>query len=361
MAIKINAGAAPRLGRITAPQGTYLPDDQPPYSNPSTSADGQGQGPSGTNPAQPSASLGTLSVPSWERSFWNPRNISDFGRGVQGWWNSLPGNQERPQVFYNEAGVPTQYQQTSVWNGQTSTTTNPIAFDARGNRYTYDVAKQQYVRDSTNTLDPNKDSPTNAWVGESNLASIPKGIVGHMAKQIFPGLTDKQRQAELESRGYTRIYQPGIGEYWVKSSESQVGSGGAVGGAMDSRGRPEYVDPTRLEPGERVTAASGLTFVGGTPTEGGDAQYAVTIPGGQDDERYKWASSVRQNEDGSWQRTYRRVARAQYSRNWRKKQQQRREEKRAVEAVQAQQAEPSQSVVQPQQYGQLVNLRADFG
>lgn len=361
MAIRINSGAAPRLGRVTNPVGTYLPDERPKFDNPSTSVDGQGQGPAGMNPAQPS--LGTLSVPSWERSFWNPRNIQDFGRGVQGWWNSLPGNQPQPQQMYSASGVPVQYEQTAIENGVATVTVNPVAYDSRGNRYTYDVSKKQYIRDSTDALsDPNKDSPVNSLVG-ANIASIPKGMTMHQARQTFPGMTTKQIQSEMTKNGYVRTYQPGIGEYFVKATGAQGGpsSGSATGGSVDLRGRFEYVDPTMLAPGERATNTSGVSFVGGTPTESGQAQYAVTLPGGQDDERFKWTSSVRQDEEGNWQKIYKRTVRAQYSRQWRKKQQARSETKRAVQAAQQVAQEPSQQVVAPQQYSQLVNLRADFG
>jgi hypothetical protein len=202
---------------------------------------------------------------------------------------------------------------------------------------------------------PSTNAPANSLVG-SQILNSPQQISSHQLRQIMPGLDPKQLQQVMGSRGYQRTYVSGVGEVWVQTGEAQTNAPIAAGM------RPEYVDPTALERGERVTDAGGFSYVGGadyTNAEGETvSQYAVTIPGGpragQDKHgKYKWTSTVRQDKDGNWVRVYRQQLRKVYSRSAQK-----------GRAARAEEAARNQSVarqVNTAEYNQLVNLRADYG
>lgn len=342
MAIKINAGAAPRLGRITMPQGTYL-SDQAPFSQPTTAASGGlGTGGSGLPPLPPNPFV----QPPPQAS-----PLAPVQNAFSQVWDSLKRIDQQMKDSYAEQNR----------NAPTVTEIKEKYGDKIAGYYEFMLGITGKNTNTTNAF--NKNAPSNDLVG-SNIASIPAGLPGHQVKLIFPGLTDAQIVQEMQAKGYTRSYQPGVGDYWIKTGEGTAttpSGGGAQGGSIDARGRPEFVDPTLLARGERVTTQSGTTFVGGTPTASGQAQYAVTYAGGVSDERYKWAERTTQDRDGNWVKVYSRELRKTYTRGHRKRKQQRAEEEAQVQAVSQELPQASVTVSPPVGYSQLVNLRADFG
>lgn len=334
MAIKINAGAAPQAGRITMPKGTYLPTN--PFSNPSTAASGSLGGGGGTNPGTiGNVPIGGATSPI--EQYRQPNFLSDFLQSVDQQMRNQPNAIDMANQFnYGQAQAQLGTTVANVlkgWSDIVKGLSNPATA-------------------ATTAFTPPKNQ-TNGLVG-TDVSASPNFLSTHQVSQIFSGLGAEQKEKLMTSKGYTRSYQAGVGEIWVKTGEGTGTS--AVSGGLDARGRPEFVDPTALEPGERVTAQSGLTFVGGTPyTDPGGttvAQYTMTIPGGANDTkgRFKWKSTVQKDADGNWVRIYRKELRKVYTRSHRKKQYQRRLDK------QQQPADVSTNEVE-----QLVNFRANFG
>lgn len=203
-----------------------------------------------------------------------------------------------------------------------------------------------------------KEQP-NSLVGNEMSAS-PDFVVNHQISQLLQTSDPNKIAAFMGAKGYVSSYQAGIGMVWVKGAE---GAGAqemsAAQGAIDERGRPEYVDPTMLEPGERMINAQGVGFTGGTDYTNAAgttvSQYAVTLPdniGSDPKGRYKWVSSVSQDADGNWKRVYRRQLRKVHTRSHRKKQQ-----ARAEEAAMQENQNSGGGI----ERNQLVNLRIDFG
>jgi hypothetical protein len=347
MAIRINAGTAPKLGRLTMPQGSYLTTQPRPRSNPSTAADGQLGAGGGTLPATPIPIGGTPSpLQTYQPTpAWQPQEL------WQGAVNAIFGQQTNPQ-----GGQGDFLKEWFTGSGRFEGTGDPFAKEVFAPR----VAGKDVLQ-----------TPRNSLVGAADIGAQPLSVAQDQIRSMFPGLTPQQVQQTMQQMGYS--YQPfqGGGGTWVRTgtnntagaaptslSATLLNQGGKSGGPADPRGRPEWVDPTQLARGERVTTSDGVSYVGGTPTAEGNAQFARTFPGGVDDERFKWASNVKQLEDGTWVKTYKRVQRAQYTRNFRKKQQQRAEQ----QAPQGQAQVPqSVSVEPPIGFNQLVNLSADYG
>lgn len=215
----------------------------------------------------------------------------------------------------------------------------------------------------TGLLDP-KSTATQAFRPPSNqpntlvgrdVGSSPDYLTAAQVRQISGSMSGVDIQRLMESRGYMRSYEAGVGEVWVKATEGTGSPSSAYSGALDSRGRPEFVDPTALARGERVTDQSGVTYVGGAPyTDAGGttvSQYAVTLPGGANDKKgaYKWTSYTKKDQNGNWVRVYQKKLRKVYSRSHRKK--------NASRVADTQQ----QGAVNANEVNQLVNLRADFG
>lgn len=347
MAIKINKGTAPALGRLTMPQGTFL-SDQPPFQ-PTTALDGAfGEG-GAMLPKAPQIPVGGTPSP-------------------------LQPSQPAGSIPTNPIGQFTQWLDQAMRD----TPTMPEL----ATRFNYDEAKTRWgptlanmMQSYANLVSPTGgptgvlNEPTHSLVG-NDIGASPIGLSLQQVTNLFPSLSQKQIRETMMGMGYTYQYSGGRGGVWVKTGE---GTGTALpssgsqnlssqGAPLDPRGRPQWVDPTALQRGERVTTQSGTTFVGGTPTASGQAQYAVTIPGGVDDERYKWAEKTRQDNDGNWVKVYSRVKRAQYTRQWRKKQQGRAEEAAQQQAAVQQVEQPQSMTVQPPVgFNQLVNLRADYG
>lgn len=351
MAIRINAGTAPKLGRLTMPQGTYLGEQPRPRSNPSTAADGPLGAGGGTLPATPTPVGGNpfLQTQQGQQMWEQATNQQSFWQGLV---NAVFGQQTNPQ-----GGQGDFLKEWFTGSGRFEGTGDPLAKEVFAPRVRGNDVLQ---------------TPRNSLVGAADIGAQPPAVTNDQVRSMFPGLTPQQVQQTMQQMGY--MFQPfqGGGGSWVRTGETGGAAPGSLSatllgsqpggksGPADPRGRPEWVDPTQLARGERVTTQGGFSFVGGTPTAEGNAQYAVTIPGGVSDERYKWASNTRQLEDGSWVKTYKRVQRAQYTRNFRKKQQQRAEEAAATQGAQAP-VPQSVSVEPPIGFNQLVNLSADYG
>lgn len=352
MAIKINQGSAPVLGRITMPKGTFLSDPLPPLSQPSTAADGA----LGTGGAMlpPTPQLGGV-----------PGSV-EGGRG-----QLVPWGNNRPAPFASGGNPFLQGGQGAAqWNAATDPNRSLWAdlrdwFRGEGK---YGQNPDPLLRSIINPAAPTTgtlSAPTNSLVG-NDIGSSPTGLAPEQVKRLFPNMTDSQIAQQMAAKGYTYTYTGGRGGIWVKTGEGtgEVVNSTPASAPVDARGRPEWVDPTSLQRNERVTTSNGLTYVGGTPTASGQAQYAVTYPGGVSDERYKWSSQTRQDSDGNWVKIYKREKRAQYTKQWRKKQQARAEEEvrnAPAPTAQPEYVQPSVTVSPPVEYTQLVNLRADYG
>lgn len=356
MAIRINAGAAPRLGRISQPLGTFLPNDQPPYSNPSTGAAGSLGGSMGMNPGGPRPGGPTSEVV--------PMGFLDVVRAILG--VPQPGtvqlSQSVPYVPKSTGtGQPTvnAYTRGPRPGGPTSPARS-IGFlnTVRSVLAVENQPEYQFQTQGVPFEQITNPRPTHPFVGQG-ISSRPAVVSMSQARALYPGEYERTIQMMAQKHGYKLVSEPGVGSYFVKSSPATPSNENTP---IEQRAGQQYqaaTQTTTRQPGDTFVDESGIVYRMGEPAPDGQLQYSMTIPGGQDDERYKWESKVKRDEDGNWVRVYKRAARAQYSRNWRKKQQQRREERQAVQAAQA--AVPSQSVVQPQAYNQLVNLRVNFG
>lgn len=338
MAIRVTTGTVPPMGRLTMPKGTFL-------SNPSTAAVGSLGGPQGMNPA-----LGQtpdyLNTNTWGQSI-NPLGTED-ARG------NAPANPFQGIVDWFASQKGTNRSVLDVLLG--GTTKAPISYGQNTILPSQGFGVFQSSDKPVNAFAPPK-SKTNTLVGQ-DIGSSPEFLSQHQLGQLFPGIDRSKLEAVMGSRGYVRQYQMGVGEIWVKTGEGTGGESfaSATSGGLDARGRPEFVDPTLLEPGERVTSQSGLTFVGGTdytdPSGNTVSQYSITLPGGANDTkgRYKWSSTIRKDEQGNWVRIYRKELRKVYTRSHRNRAQGRREARRN-----------QQNQVNGNEVNQLVNLRVDFG
>ena len=331
MAIKLT-------NRLTQPKGTILPDpvtpQVAPFSNPATSAAGALGGAQGNNVPQ-----------------------------VNMWAGTTPG--------YNAPVLPSYNPFQPVVNAfsQVGNSLKTVGAslgidgqglrDANGNPIALRGAMGQTIE-----LTPQKTTPSNIFkeppksnlVGSGDLSAAPGMIDYNTLKQILPNLTNEQIRDTMFKMGYV----PGNGNYWVRSGQT-TGTADPLAsgqGATDERGRPLYVDPTALSRGERVTAASGLTFVGGAPLENEDgtttSQYAVTLPDniGEDKHgKFKWVSTVKKDADGNWVRVYSRQLRKVYRRNSRK----------GREGNVNSGGDTYSARQEGQDFTQLVTLRANYG
>lgn len=288
MAIRIE-DKTPQLGRITLPKGTFL-------SNPSTAADG-GLG------------LGGATLPPTPQ--------------INMWGNVTPGYNavQLPMAGVADPNPFARYQRTeNIF--QMADRVLPIAGGAPGQdaaaRFINSVFSPQAK--PTGMLDK-VTSPTQQSVAYQT--GLPAGAVpGHQVNQIgaTDGLTPEQVRQQMVSAGYSLQYRSGVGEVWVpRAGAAGMAGGNAIGGATDSRGRPEFVDGASLAPGQDVTDARGNRYVGGTPAPDGTAQYALNLanPAARNDTkgRYKWVSEVRKDANGNWVRINRQVLRKVYTRS----------------------------------------------
>lgn len=185
---------------------------------------------------------------------------------------------------------------------------------------------------------------------------IPVSIANRQG--AMDGMTAQQTAAEMQAAGYVQRWVEDLGQVWVPASNTAGGSttpgGGGGFGGTDERGRPEFVDGASLQPGESVIDANGNRWVGGTPTETGEAQYALNLanPAARDDKhgKYKWVSEVRKDSSGNWIRVNRQVLRKVYTRSHLKK-----------KASQRQKQENKSAAANATEFNQLVNFRANYG
>lgn len=337
MAIRINQGTLPVPGRLTMPQGTFL-SEAPPFDNPGTSAFGSLGGSAGMN--VPSyGQIGNFppgGTPSPLQQYNQPNFLSNFLQSIDQQMRNTPNALEMAQNFdfkiaeqrYGSAIAKNLQAYADIVRGVSETKTSP-----------------------TGAFTPPKNS-SNPLVGE-DVGSSPNYITDRTIASIFGGGNAEQISESMRAKGYQRVYQAGVGGVWVKIQNNP--NAPDFTGGVNERGRPNFVDPTSLEYGERVTAASGLTFVGGLPytNPAGEtvSQYAVTIPGGVSDEHFKWKSTVKKDEQGNWVNVYSRELRKVYTRShWKRKQA--REEAAAASKPQGNNYA---------EINQLVNLRADYG
>lgn len=311
MAIRINSGVlAPQYGRITAPRGTFL-------SNPSTAADGSLGGSSGMNPPTP---LGQQTggyaggTPGYVGEIQN-KNLWDI---VSAPFKQLAGPLNNFDAYLRTV----KFAPVNVGPLQ------PIAqFGADLNSISEQIAKGQQSSPYQSAF---QSAGSNKPYSGNNAQIVSPGQIPNAQAQLgMPGLSQQQIDETMSARGYIKTSQPGVGEVWVRTGNSgslqQMAQTAnmAYSAETDARGRPVYVSPENLQPGERVTAASGIRYVGGTPYTDQQGttvgQYARTIPNeraAQDTKgRYKWVSDVRKDQNGNWVRTYRQVLRKVYTRS----------------------------------------------
>lgn len=327
------------MGRLTMPRGTFL-------SNPATASDGVTEGGSGSLPPTPQ-------INPWEGVTPGANKLLAPSAASNPWVGSqyvAP----RYENNYNPLSGPFN-QSVDAFRSVLNTFNTAEAAGTQAIRDALNIELPPAVTTPTSVFkSPSTNSPSNTLVGNQVLNS-PLQISSNQLRQIMPRLSPKQLQDTMASRGYVRQYRSGVGEIWVKTGEASTTA--PIGSTPN--GRPEYVDPTSLDRGERVTSAAGFTYVGGqdyTDKEGNTvSQYSLTIPGGPragEDKhgKYKWVSTVQRDRDGNWVRVNRQVLRKVYSRSHKKKQQAR--------AEQAAQAQGQQNQAE---YNQLVNLRVNYG
>lgn len=336
MAIKINEQTYPPAGRLTMPKGTFL-------SNPSTAADGVNQGGAGMLPPTPQINMWQGVTPGYNQQLAPNTNFNNS----QNPFTNTSGKNLNPYARYEYgSGFAADFRNFFRGEGQYGANPDPLLRSLVAPNTT-----------PTNVFkSPSTNAPANSLVG-SSILSAPNQISSNQLRQIMPGLSAKQLQETMASRGFVRTYVAGVGEVWVRSGEATTNAPIAGG-----NGRPEYVDGASLERGERVTSASGATYYGGqeyTDADGNTvSQYAVTLPGARENQdqvdkhgsRYKWVSTVQRDRDGNWVRVNRQVLRKVHTRSHQKKLQARREE-----------AAASPQQVNSAEFNQLVNLRVDFG
>lgn len=316
MAIRIGSNSIPPAGRLTMPRGTFL-------SNPSTAPDGAlGQG-SAMLPKAPTP------PPFWDalaQLAMNPTRRTGETLAMLG----------VSPLFAPEAMAGATSAMVGLGGPKTGLYNPIVAFGTPAYRdYLMEMGVNVFRNQSYNNPNP--------IVGRS-FTSSPTAIPLRMVQSLFGGLSYTEMAAEMRARGYERTYEAGVGEVWLKTRAGDPSQNPAYNQGTG------FVNPTQLEPGERVTDERGVTYVGGTPTADGTAQYAITLPGGTNDKhgKFKWKTTVKKDEQGNWVRVYQKVLRKVYTRSHRKKQYARREER-------------EHRGVSSGEISQLVNLRADYG
>jgi hypothetical protein len=322
--------------RLTTPTGTFL-------NNPSTAAAGQLGGPQVTN------------IPQISQGQSGRGSGSLLAAGFSDWLKNIftPKYAKQPE-FYNELHQPIAYKQTETFNGKSTTTYNPVAYDASGNRFTYDEGKQQYVRDETKAFSTPTPSTAQAnnLVGK-NIETSPQAIGTNAVSSIFPGKSFEQVKAIMEAKGYALQASGGHGpSVWVLQGESASSSQQA-----SLTGRASEIGPN-LGRGEFAKDIYGNGVVGGIPTTkdigntpAGTAQYALTV--GSVNKKldelgaYKWTSYTTKDENGNWVRVYQKQLRGAYTGNG------------GAEDAANKKKKPNR--IDNQNYNNLVTLRANYG
>lgn len=221
---------------------------------------------------------------------------------------------------------------------------------------------QQYVDAVNRSQNPQTPSPTGAFAPNSLSSTMPtNNLVGQSfdvmpstlnfdtLKQILPGKTFEQIAQVMQAKGYEWVpYGGGFFANATESKDSTTLANNQVNALKDSRGRqqisPFALGPT-LEPGERAVVSGGYGVTGGTPTEGGQAQYAVTMPGRGD----RWKYNIQQDREGNWVRIYYRTNGRVNKRSMQNRQRR------------AQERGAASNVGGAREVNELVTLRANYG
>lgn len=338
MPIRIKTGVPAQYGRITMPQGTFLTDpfsNQQPLSNPSAAFNGLTNGYAGTTP-------GFIGQPQGAQPLYTPGNYASAavqkGFNWKGFLESIlyTDMNKASQIFGPGALSFMQAQNTAMDEIRNSV--------------------QSQAGAPTNVFSPpTLTSPSNSLVGR-DPTNEPNILSMQTLQQIFAGRSPQEISDAMMQNGYIRRYEMGSGEFFVKATTGA----GDMTSLTDSRGRPSYVDGASLAQGERVTSASGVSYVGGTPytnKETGETvgQYAITLPGVKNDPhgKFKWTSTVVKDDSGNFVRIYRQQLRKVYTKRARELRAYRAER----DAAQPEQTPESQGIAA----NQLVSLRAQYG
>lgn len=352
MAIRIKDGDLPKSGRLTMPRGTYL-SSQAPFSNPATAASGQLGGGGGTLPPTPQINpLLDESSYALGQARYNP--LQPAGDALKQVWKALTN--------VNQGMI-------NAYNNQNLLSVDEVRarFGQGAANYVQFFQGLQTPKSQQTSAFKAPEVKQNDFVGQ-DVGAYPAQLTLSQLKSMLPGNPSFESvNALMQSKGYS--YIPYGGGFFAKTGQaapasqqpavSASGVGNATSGELDARGRPQYVDPTQLERGERVTAASGVTFVGGqdytNPAGQTVSQYAVTIPGKGD----RWKSSVKQDKEGNWVRVYYQTYGKANTKRGRRLRAQRAEREAEQQAAVQQQVAPA--VEPPVNTQQLVNLRAAYG
>lgn len=191
--------------------------------------------------------------------------------------------------------------------------------------------------------------PQNNLVGQT-FETMPSTLNFDTLKQILPGKSFEQIAEVMKVKGYEWVpYGGGFFANATNSGDSSQLATTQVTSLKDERGRqmvnPFELGPT-LEPGERAVVSGGYGVTGGTPTESGQAQYAVTIPGRGD----RWKYNIKKDNAGNWVRIYYRTSGRVNKRSMENRRRNRQEREAA-----------SASKPAPSEVNELVTLRANYG
>jgi hypothetical protein len=191
--------------------------------------------------------------------------------------------------------------------------------------------------------------PKNNIVGQ-DIATMPGMLTMGTLQQLLPGKDFNQISEVMRLKGYEWVpYGGGFFANASGSGSSEELAKTQVTALKDDRGRqmvnPFELGPT-LEPGERAVVSGGYGVTGGTPTESGQAQYAVTIPGYGD----RWKYNIKQDNDGNWVRIY-------YQTSGRVNKRSQENRRRKAQQRAQQNAEPATT----SEVNELVTLRANYG
>ena len=258
----------------------------------------------GTNPANTASIIPGVSGTSLQQYHRATSGGNAFTNAVKNWWNNLPGSKQQPGslntntggvILYNANKQPISGFQTSeTFNGVTTTKTNPIAFDASGNKYQYDTSSGQYIRDqssafsnqpsSTNGLDSSvlgkAPQPfANNLVGLNMSSAQPKALEMKTAMQLFSGLPNDQVIASMQKIGYQYVQGPRGGTF-----------------VLSGQGDPNY-KPTQ---GNVTKMDNGATIIEGQPLQNGKRQYSYIS--GKIKKGGNFNSYVQQDAQGNWVR-----------------------------------------------------------
>lgn len=185
--------------------------------------------------------------------------------------------------------------------------------------------------------------PTNELVGKNPLGENPNFLSYNAVRQILPGKSAEEIIQYMTQKGYKLVVERGHKTFVFTGETPQQQPSRPQ---TDERGRldvnPFEIGP-QLERGERVVTTGGFGVTGGATAPGGEAQYAVTLPGRGD----RWKYRIQRDAAGNWVRIYYRTFGGPNRRT---------RARRAEAAAAAAQPATEQPV-----FHQLVNLRVNYG